>query len=211
MNRWKLAALGLGVMGLVGFVIARRTSEASSRAHCERDSAEDLSRQVEALRREVGELRANSPSRVYVVTQPARPHVETTPPASAPDTTTAPPPNEEERHQQTADELDARFTGEAKDRGWSFSTIRQIREAIASLTPSSRVLEADCASTLCRVVLGHDSDDDQRRLAFVLPKARPFQEGVFYHYDRTPTALKTTLYVLREHHSFGEESDPSSG
>src|SRR5260370_1221319 len=74
MNRWKLAALGLGVMALVGFVIARRTSEASSSAHRERDSAEDLSRQVEALRREVGELRANNPARVYVVTQPAPAH-----------------------------------------------------------------------------------------------------------------------------------------
>src|SRR5260370_32690552 len=128
MNRWKLAALGLGVMALVGFVIARRTSEASSSAHRERDSAEDLSRQVEALRREVGELRANNPSRVYVVTQPAPAHVETTPPASVPDTTTTPPPSEEQRLQQTADELDARFTGEAKDRGWSFSTTRQIRQ-----------------------------------------------------------------------------------
>lgn len=66
------------------------------------------------------------------------------------------------------------------------------------------MLQADCATSLCRVVLGHDSEDEQRGLVHQVAAAKPFQEGVFYDYDHTEGARKTTLYVLRQGYSFGD-------
>lgn len=107
-------------------------------------------------------------------------------------------PSEAELLAQVADELEDKFHGEPLDRAWSVEMKTQIRTTVRDSLPSARVLEADCATSLCRVVLRHDSLEEQRKIGFVLASAGPFQHEVFYDYDATANPPTTTLYVARE-------------
>jgi hypothetical protein len=109
----------------------------------------------------------------------------------------------EETNRQIAADLDARYTMEPVDGAWSAGTVRKIRDAAGSLK-GARLLEANCAASLCRVVLGHAATDEQHDLGMQLVALDPFKTGVFFDYDKTPGALKTTLYVLREGKTFND-------
>lgn len=121
-----------------------------------------------------------------------------------PEAPAAPPPpaqaqpTEAELLAQFAAELEDKFHGEPLDRAWSVEMTTQIRSTVRESLPSARLLEAGCASSLCRVVLRHDSLEEQRKLGFTLASAVPFQHGVFYDYDATANPPTTTLYVARE-------------
>ena len=80
--------------------------------------------------------------------------------------------------------------------------VRELRETMSSAVPAAQILQTDCATSMCRVVLAHDLEEEQRELAHQVATAKPFQEGVFYDYGHSQGALKTTLYVLRPGYSF---------
>lgn len=196
-KRWLpplVLALGFALL-LGGFAFTQR-----SRAAAPASSPEALAREVEALRGEVVRLRADAQPKIFVVPG-AAPAAE---PVAA-EVTEKPQPSAltaEERNAQSAADLGARFESEPIDAAWSTATEREIRDTLASSVPAARLIKADCATSLCRVVLAHDSEADQQAIAHHLGAAQPFQEGVFYDYQRAPGALQTTLYVLRPGYSF---------
>ena len=200
-RRWlepSVAVLFLGLVS-VGFSLTlRRPATAKAAA-----SPDALAREVEALRGDVVKLRADAQPKVYVVSPPPSPDAATAPPdvaASEP----ASPLSPEQRHAQTAADLQLKLESETIDAQWSRSMVRELRETVSAAVPGARVLQTDCATSLCRVVLAHDSEEEQRGLAHQVAAAKPFQEGVFYDYDQSEGALKTTLYVLRPGHSFDD-------
>lgn len=77
-----------------------------------------------------------------------------------------------------------------------------MREAILANAPGSRVVKAECASTLCRVVLSHDSERAQKGLGPAIAGLVPFRFGVIYDYDFTPNRRSTTLFVARDSRAF---------
>lgn len=171
-------------------------------------SPEALSQELRALRGEVVKLRAGAQPTVYVVSPPQPPSAALTDaaPTADPAATAEPTPQltAEQRNAQTAAELQLKLESESIDAAWSTPTVRDLRETISSAIPTARVLQTDCATSLCRIVLAHDLEEDQRGVAHQLATATPFQEGVFYAYDQSEGALKTTLYVLRAGYSFAD-------
>ena len=198
-RRWLKPSVTVLVLSLVslGFALTlRRPTTAKAAA-----SPDALAQEVKALRGEVVKLRADAQPKVYVVAPPPHPGDATTPAAVAA-TEPAPPLSPEQRHAQTAADLQLKLESETIDAQWSRSMVRELRETVSAAVPAARVLQTDCATSLCRVVLAHDSEEEQRGLAHQVAATEPFQEGVFYDYDQSQGALKTTLYVLRPGHSF---------
>jgi hypothetical protein len=205
-RRWLKPSIAVLVLGLVPVSLSlmlRRPTPANAAA-----SPEALTQELQALRGEVAKLQANAQPKVYVVSPPPpRPLPLDDAPAPAGVAATAEPaspPSPEQRHAQTAAELQLKLESEAIDAAWSTLMVRELRETVSGAVPAARLLQTDCATSLCRIILGHDSEEEQRGLAHQVAAAKPFQEGVFYDYDQSQGALKTTLYVLRPGYSFDD-------
>lgn len=99
---------------------------------------------------------------------------------------------------KTLGELNQRFGAEPVDRLWSEPTQHQIHDVVEKLGPSASVLDARCASTLCRVVLGHSTEEDQAKLSSLIAASAPFDQGTFYHVDHGTRPPQTTLFIVRD-------------
>ena len=197
MSRWMvLAVTPVGVGLIVWAFLPRRVAQQAAAP------PEVLMQEVQALKGEVGRLRDQAQPRVYLV--PPTPVEATGVVAPAESAATEPQPERtpEQKQKDAAEALEVKFESEPIDAAWSVAMTREIREAVSSAAPESRVLQANCATSLCRIVLGHDAADDQRKLLAQVVAVKPFREGVFYDYDQTPNALKTTLFVIRQGYSF---------
>lgn len=106
------------------------------------------------------------------------------------------------QNKRIADELEKIFTSEPVDAAWRLETLRTIRSALGNGLENSHVDEADCASTLCRIVFSHTTPDAQRELSGQIAGLDTFKTALFYDYDKESTPARTTLYVLREGHAF---------
>jgi hypothetical protein len=101
-----------------------------------------------------------------------------------------------------ASEIKARFASEPVDGEWSLGMTREIRLTLGTPAGGTALEEAQCASSLCRVVLAHQSAAAQRDIiAFVKPLEK-LQTAIFFDYTTEPNHWETTLYVLREGHRF---------
>jgi hypothetical protein len=100
--------------------------------------------------------------------------------------------------------LDARFQNEPRDSGWSSSTVAELRAVLLAEAPKSRLLEVSCHSTLCRVVMECSNSADRFELARSIAAKSPFNHGVVYVHGTPNNSLITTLYVVREGHTFDE-------
>jgi hypothetical protein len=198
-----LVAAGALLAAAAYFICARRPAPVSEQADAK------LAAELLALRREVQSLKQTQ-TRAALANQPSEHAVEANaPPPAAPAPSDAPPVSQDdeeaaaETNRKIAEDLDARYTKEPADPAWSVGNVRKIRDVAATLK-GARLLDANCATSLCRVVLGHNEIGDQYGLGRQLVALDPFTHGVFYSYDKTPGALKTTLYVLREGKTFSD-------
>jgi hypothetical protein len=188
-------AAGLAV---VGFSLRRPPTSAKVAAKsC--PGVEGLAAELQDLRTQVARLRG--PTEVRIETQPA--NIASAAPETKPQAE-APPEDPAERQArieenlaQMARSLDTRFASEAVDANWSRKAEGELRTALEPVVKDTKVLGAQCASTLCRVVLSHDTLDAQRALGTTVPELAPFRGGVYYYYDPNSTPPKTTLYVTR--------------
>jgi len=210
MKRTIVVFSGVVVIGLGVFVALRHPDAGRAQATGEKP---DTSSDVRALRAEVDALKARSEQpTVYYVKQPVEPAAPA-PVAAAVEPVEAQEESEEtkaaraaERIRETATALAARFAGEHVDGAWSTETARSLRSVFGPATPGTRVTEADCASTLCRVVLEHEDRDAQHALGNAIASAEQFAAGVFYDYDKSSDPPKTTLFVLRPGARFRDET-----
>jgi hypothetical protein len=199
MMRWLVAVLTLATLAvLLWFLLPKGRPAPQVTA-----PSDALAQEVQALKAEVGGLRAHAQPKIYLVPSPPTAEVTSAPVANA-SADRLPERTPEQKQMEAAQTLEAKFESEPIDAAWSVTMVREIRAALSSAAPAARVLQANCATSFCRVVLGHDAEDDQREFASQVAATKPFQEGVFYDYDQTPKALKTTLYVVRRGYSFRE-------
>lgn len=171
-------------------------------------SAEALAHEVRDLRAELNDLRSAPPRpAVYITT--SSPPVDAPVVAAAGEADLKPassPVDLTARQAEAAAQLQAKFEQESLDANWALPMVRSIRGSIATSAPTARLLEAECATSLCRVVLEHPSDEDQRSIAGQVMASEPFTEGVFYDYQHGSATPKTTLYVIRQGYSFRDET-----
>jgi hypothetical protein len=98
--------------------------------------------------------------------------------------------------------LEAHFAGETIDPSWSHSMELTLRGELVAKATGSTVLESRCATTMCRIVLRHETRQLQRELASVVSDLVPFRPGVFYAYDASTKPPQSTLYVMRTGYDF---------
>jgi hypothetical protein len=198
-----LAAAGSLLAAAAYFIGTRHAPPKSEQADAK------LASELLALQREVQSLKQTR-TRTSPANQPSEHAAEAetvSPPPPAPAASDAPPVSQDdeeaaaETNRKIASELDDRYTKEPADPAWSVGNVRKIRDVAATLK-GARLIDANCATSLCRVVLGHSEIGEQSELGRQLVALDPFTHGVFYSYDKTPGALKTTLYVLREGKTF---------
>jgi hypothetical protein len=102
-----------------------------------------------------------------------------------------------ERVHQLAEALDHRYTTEPVDRSWGEKQSAAIRAEIGAQVQGTTLLSASCASSLCKVVLRHDTIDAQRAAGRELAALPSLHAGVFYDYREGAAPPQTVLYVLR--------------
>jgi hypothetical protein len=107
------------------------------------------------------------------------------------------PPAALARSEAMAQRLEQLVSSEPADARWSSETTAAARTVFASVT-GSRLVTADCQTSLCRFVVTSDSLDAQRGLADQLVGQGPFNEEVWYYYDHESTPPKATLYTSRK-------------
>jgi hypothetical protein len=110
----------------------------------------------------------------------------------------------QEQERKVAATLEDKLASETVDPVWSRKRSQDLRNAVGTQDPRSVVSSVACASTLCKLVLNHDTLAAQREIAAKLVELEPFHAGVVFSYDKAATPPKTTLYVMREQHDFGE-------
>jgi hypothetical protein len=207
MRAWSLSILAAGAIAATLIAVSWRAPGSltpggkgvptAGRAGADVDLA-TLAREIDALK-----AKARAPQ-VLVVAKPteqAQPSAGDQAAAADPEVRLA---QAKEQQRQAASTLDKKHASEQVDQVWSEKQSRGIRDAVASKDPRTVVAAVNCASSLCKIVLNHDSEDAQRQVANNLGELEPFRAGVFYSYDESANPRRTTLYVLREGHDFRE-------
>jgi hypothetical protein len=204
MKRWIMLPVVSLLIVAVFVVFVRRGVAARRDAPPRLDADTSTADELGALRREVDSLKNKSemPRVQYVARETVAPSPAAPPPSAAPSQS---PEEAEQRHREAFAELEARFAAETIDSSWSVNTVREIKDAITANASGTQLVEAECATSLCRIVLSHDDAEAQKQLGFSLVNQASFQVGVMYDYDYSSTPPKTTLLVLREGHSFRDE------
>lgn len=103
----------------------------------------------------------------------------------------------EAKDARIAETLSQKLRDERIDVAWSGETSAQIQSAFKTILPGTEVVDARCASTLCRVVVRHPEKDEQAAMPRRLAAVQPFAQGTFLRYDYQSDPPLTTLFVLR--------------
>jgi hypothetical protein len=177
-------------------------AKAASKASAEPSLDADVLR----LKQEVAALRDRPATQrtvlQYVPTQ-AAPIESAAAPAPAPETDEQKMARLEQRAQAVAESFDRRLLTEPRDVAWGNEAVTQATESLAKV-PGATVLSSTCASTVCRVELSQQSNDEQRALGSSISNSPPFDQGTLYRYDYDSVPPKTTLYVIRRGHDLTE-------
>jgi hypothetical protein len=199
-----LAGVLFGSLVIVGLVAYawRHSSLASATSGA---PAPALSAQVELLRSEVAELRSRPrPGPQVVVLRPSGEIQAGTVPqpnAAMREPDPIEPATAEQQQQAMAEKLDRRLQSEPVDREWSRETSGKIRDVVEAPSVGGRVVEASCASRLCRVVVRHPSEAARVQFARDVVSQEPFNQGAIYRYSTIDGEPTTTVYVVRDDHA----------
>ena len=207
MSRRYAIAIASAVLGLGCLIALSREQLGSERdsnippseARSSAESVASLTAEVDSLRAEVAKLKTAQLPAKSPAEAPAAPQ------ASAA-SSRAEAPRSATPVEDPVPALEERILNEPEDRAWEASMKSQIHETIGSVAPGVSVTDAECGSTLCRVVVAHKTREDQIGIGRILVGQAPFKNGVYYDYDREAQPPTTTMYVLREGHAFHNNS-----
>jgi hypothetical protein len=157
-----------------------------------RDPIATLQREVDALKDKI--------QRPQVVLRSAdkTPEEETTIASPVPDPASK-PTNANVQASDVAEMLESHRTSEPLDRTWSDKLHAELGAAL-SLHAGTTISATECAASLCRVTLLHETVHAQNELAFNMAALPGLSAGVFYHYETDQEPPRTVLYVVREGH-----------
>ena len=193
-----LAVMAVCAAGAVALSLGRSRAELTSAPAgdaASRAEVRALRSELAALKRDVSRLPEGSPAAL----QTAAPQEPNAQPVKA----DAPPA---EPVDDPATALSVRIAAEPVDTAWANGAERQLRDVITTRVPGARVVESECASSLCRVLVEQESAEQQLQLATLVADQEPFREGVYYEYDNDSQRPRTTLFVLRPGSSFVAEA-----
>jgi hypothetical protein len=187
-----MAVVGLTAAVWAGFFWKRapaplsNASAATAAEAPDDDKVDRLAREVAALRRVAAAQALSTAARTPAPAAAPRPALPRVPIA--------------ERREALMSTLQDRYRSETIDPKWSPTRIQEIKAAFATTLPEVAVLSAECASTLCKVVVEHPDADSQGSLAERAPEAQGLGTPTYYLLDRHSTPPRTTLFMARAGH-----------
>jgi hypothetical protein len=198
--RFKLVLAGIGGLGLVVAWLsltatARRPPEAARGLPPDKPSYEQLSEELAALKRDVSLMRLEQAARD---TQP--PPSATAMQAPRPTVASSDPRSPEEMRADLAKTLEAAYRAGARDRRAGGETTRKIESMLGNGVPGTKVASCDCTGSMCRVILEHEDETQQRESVTQLVEEQAFDGEAVYFYDTSVKPARTTVYVTREGH-----------
>lgn len=205
---WFLCALLVGVTVLG---VRRALSEHAR----DRARVKELESEIGRVREEVSSLRDQPAPVIYVDRREAPPVPQPAGPAPALSAVPSEMGSSAPRSRESAARnrakfsaaLDRRLRSEAVDSAWAGLTLSEIHDAVREKAAASRLIEATCAATLCRVVLEYPSPKEQRDADNQLGTVAPFEQGTHYVHDiTTGGAPVTTLYLVRDGYDVADEA-----
>jgi hypothetical protein len=126
-----------------------------------------------------------------------------TPPAEADKPPPAPPLTQEEvsaRDKRRFEGLAGKLAAEPLDHSWGPATERLIATTLEKPAfKGSKLVEATCRSTLCRLEVRHETEGDRRKFSSALPTRLPSLPSGSMRNAEGPER-KTIVYVAREGH-----------
>ena len=137
--------------------------------------AGEVASELTGLRREVDLLKAKSKQPKVVLVAPSG-RAEA-PRESAPSSPEAQKAVAQEQERKVAATLEDKLASETVDPVWSRKRSQDLRDAVGTQDPRSVVSSVACASTLCKLVLNHDTVAAQREIATKLVEARAVPRG----------------------------------
>jgi hypothetical protein len=194
--------LGATAIGSTIFVTSWRTSRPGGTVAGAEPAASGAagSADLAALQRDVNLLKARSKlPPVVAIAPPAKSEAESRPPDAEAARAVA-----KEQVRQVTQTLENKYASEPVDAAWSGKRTGDIRAAIVGKDSRTMVASVACATSLCKVVLDHDTREAQAEIAPTLSELEPFRSGVFFSYDESAKPPRTTAYVLREGHDISE-------
>jgi hypothetical protein len=195
--------LGAGIIGagIVAISVTikhtrREPAGVAARLSVTPDPIATLQREVDALKEKI--------QRPQVVLRSAdkAPEEKTTIASPLPDPASK-PTNANDQASEIAEMLESHHTSEPLDRAWSDKLHAELGAAV-SLHPGTTISSTECAASLCRVTLLHETVQAQNELAFNVAALPGLSAGVFYHYESDQEPPRTVLYVVREGHDMRE-------
>jgi hypothetical protein len=108
----------------------------------------------------------------------------------------------EEHRAERARALDDYLSTEHIDKAWSDAMVAAAYRVVDA-AKTTHLLKTDCASHLCRIVVDHADVTEQRAFAGSISQQSPFDNGIFFRYDKSSPRPRTTLYVAREGSDLG--------
>jgi hypothetical protein len=158
-----------------------------------------LADEVARLRREVSAVQAKTEaSDRPALTSAEQP--ETSAPANRPLT------RDEKREQSRAAReawyslADSQFYGERPDPEWSADATRNVRAMLATHAKNATVVSAECAMTMCKMVLSHADLDMQKEFSSEITEEPLLDAEVIYKYDPRAQPPTTTMWLSRTGH-----------
>jgi hypothetical protein len=113
------------------------------------------------------------------------------------------PANANVQPSDIAEMLESHRTSELLDRAWSDKLHAELGAAL-SLHTGTTISSTECAASLCRVTLQHETVAAQNELASNVAALPGLSAGAFYHYESDQEPPRTVLYVVREGHDIRE-------
>jgi outer membrane murein-binding lipoprotein Lpp len=162
-------------------------------------SARALEDEVARLRREVSAVKAKTEASERLASSSAAP--EGPPPA-----TKRPLTREERREQSRAARdawyslVDSQFYGERPDPEWSTDAVRNARTMIASHAKNGTLVSAECATTMCKIVVTHADAEMQKEFSSEITEEPLLDAEVMYKYDADAQPPTTTMWLSRAGH-----------
>jgi hypothetical protein len=182
----------------------------SAHAAVEARTQATLTQELDRLRQDVDRLKKRPVTRPIEYLERSEAVSSAAEPSSLPSARVDPQAEQErqlELQSEVFEKLETRFKNEVQDANWSRLISWQIRDALAQKVPRAELLQVNCASTLCRVVVRHEDSANQVRFGQDVAWLEPFRPGVVYDYDTVSNPPVTTMLVLREGYSFRDDGD----
>lgn len=109
-----------------------------------------------------------------------------------------PPQAEAPAPDELPEKLEAKLAAETSDPNWSSRMAAALSGALETALPRSKIVDASCRTSLCRVSVTHQNAEAEEEFVAALPHLRPFATHGLIRQVGSEENPRSVVYVARE-------------